>query len=279
MSLEFCGSRALAHVEQQVALGPRPPGSEASRQVRHYLREQLLGSGCRVTEQPFLAHTPLGTVPMTNLLGTLPGDREKVLLLAAHYDTLRDFLGADDGASGVGALLELARVLSRERPACQVTFAFLDGEEAMCDWGPRDGLYGSRCLVQCLSEFRQLQRVRAAIVLDMIGDRELRVTRELTSSASLRYLVWQEARRQGVGSLFRGPAAQIEDDHLPFLEAGVASALLTGFHEAPGGVRPRYWHTAEDTLDKLCPESLQAVGRVVEGVLHRLDLDARNLTV
>lgn len=265
----FSGKRALEHVRAQVALGPRPPGSPASARTRDYLRRYLEGLGYRVEAQAFTASTPLGPVEMANLVAVWPGERPGVLLLGAHYDTKRfseiEFVGANDGASGVACLLELGRAFSREPLQHTLVLAFFDGEEALVRWSARDGLYGSRHFV---ATWPRLREVKGAIILDMVGDRKLRVTREMLSHPGLRDLVWREAARLGHSSVFSGPAVAIEDDHLPFLRAGIPALDLIGFD---GGGYPDYWHTARDNLDQVSAESLQVVGRVAQAALRRLD--------
>ncbi len=270
----FDGERALEHVRRQVALGPRPPGSEAAARLRAYIREQLVGWS--IVEQAFTPLTPYGPCEMVNLLarwppGPFPG--EGAILLGAHYDTKIfeefEFVGANDGGSGVACLLELARVLPELR--VPVVLAFLDGEEAQVEWGRGDGLYGSRFLAGTWHKQGVLKQIRAVLILDIVGDHELVVTRDLYSTEWLQDLVWTVAREQELEAVFDGPLEHIQDDHLPFLAGEVPSLVLIGFgHDPRGEYFPPYWHTPGDTLDKVAALSLERVGRVVQAALPRL---------
>jgi hypothetical protein len=271
MTLHFSGQKAFRHVQAQVALGPRPAGSQAAARTRQYLRSQLEPLGYAVEEQAFRPFTPAGPLPMANLIATLPGATGPLLVLAAHYDTKRfdfPFVGANDGASGTACVLELGRALAAEPlRRHSVALVFLDGEEAVATWTVLDSLYGSRHLVSQWSQSGRLARVEAVVVLDMVGDRDLRLTRDVNSTGWLLDLLFREGRRLGYGPLLAGPEMPVEDDHVPFLRADVPAALLIGF--APG--YPAYWHTAGDTLDKVSPQSLEAAGRMAEATLRGLD--------
>lgn len=271
----FSGARAFEHVKAQVELGPRPPGSEAAGKLRAWLRAQLEPLGFRVEEQAFEARTPRGKVRMVNVVARLQGEKPRSLVLGAHYDTKLfeqfEFLGANDGASGVAALVELGRVLSERRLRHGLTLAFFDGEEALVEWGPDDGLYGSTHLVDRWVDTGEAKRVAAVFVLDMVGDRSLRISDDLNSHPQLRSLVQAEAKRLGHGETFSGPMMGVEDDHVPFLTAGIPAVDVIGFSTTGEGLYPPYWHTAGDTLDKVSPQSLEAVGRTVESCLRKLD--------
>lgn len=271
----FSGARAFEHVKAQVELGPRPPGSEASARLRAYVRGVLEPLGFQVEEQKFEARTPRGKITMTNVIARLPGSLPTWIVLGAHHDTKIfddfEFVGANDGASGVGALLELGRVLSEKRLRHGVVLCFFDGEEAVAHWSEDDSLYGSTHLVDSWVDSGFAKSVRAVFVLDMVGDKDLRVSEDLYSHQQLRQLVWEEGKRLGYGAIFSGPKQGIEDDHLPFLQAGIPAMDVIGFAQTESGVYPAYWHTAGDTLDKVSAESLEAVGRTMDAVLRRLD--------
>ncbi|MFQ5818056.1 MAG: M28 family peptidase [Terriglobia bacterium] len=269
----FSGTRALAHVRALVALGPRPPGSEGIRKARAYLRQQLRQAGVAVEELKFIAQTPRGPVSMSNLVARIPGKHTDIVILAGHYDTLDtrrvpNFVGANDGGSSAAVLLELARVLAARRNHLSIWIVFFDGEEALRQWSARDGLYGSRTLAERWRGERVLPRIRAFILLDMIGDRDLRLRRELNSTPWLVKLVWNAARDLGHAAHFSNQTLVLEDDHLPFLRAGVPAVDLIDYDYGPGN---RYWHTADDTLDKLSARSFQVIGEVVLETLRRLE--------
>jgi glutaminyl-peptide cyclotransferase len=256
----FDGQAAMRHVERLVAFGPRPAGSPALARARDYIAGELGRAGLEVRLQRFQAATPDGPLPMANVIGVIPGRRDELIVLAGHYDTkfFRDirFVGANDGGSSAGLLLELARAVRQVPREFSHWIVFFDGEEARRDWTPTDSLYGSRHMVAELGRTGELARVRAVIVVDMIGDKQLNIRREAASSGWLTDLVWAAARRLGHGGAFLGDALPVEDDHYPFLRAQVPATLLIDFDYAA-------WHTADDTLARLSPQSLQVVGEVV----------------
>lgn len=268
-SQAFDPRAAWTHLERIVAFGPRPAGSPALARTRAYIVGQLNAIGVRVREQAFTAQTPDGPIPMTNVIGELPGRRSEVILLGGHYDTKHfsgfRFVGANDGGSSTALLLELARTLARVPREFTYWIVFFDGEEARREWSDRDGTYGSRHIVAELRRSGQLGQLRAVVVVDMIGDRALNIRRELTSTSWLTDLIWASARRLGYQAHFLNEALAVEDDHTPFLRAGVPAALMIDFDYGP------YWHTPEDTLDKLSPESLKMVGEVLRDALPALE--------
>jgi Zn-dependent M28 family amino/carboxypeptidase len=241
-----------------VAIGPRVAGSPGGVRARQYIVDALRAAGVTVRVEPFDADTPHGRLPMANIVAVLPGRRPDVILIAGHYDTkwFRElkFVGANDGGSSAALLVELARRL-RERPH-EYTYwiAWFDGEEAREAWTPVDSLYGSRRMATDLEKARRLPR--ALIVVDMIGDRDLGIRREAASTPWLIDIIWTSAARLGYHASFLPDVLPVEDDHAPFLRAGVPSALLIDFDYPP-------WHTAEDTLDKVSARSLEIVGRVL----------------
>ncbi len=263
----FDGGRAYEHVRQIVSFGPRPAGSAALGQTRGYITKQLSALGLTVEEQPFEARTPLGTVRMVNLRATLPGSASARLVFAGHYDTklFREFpfVGANDGGSSAAFLIELARVLKARRNAVPIELLFLDGEEAVVEWQGDDHTYGSRYYVEAGRKDGTLGGIRALVLVDMIGDRDLRILRESNSTQALTEIIWSAARRLKRPE-FVDQATPIEDDHVEFLRAGVPSVDLIDL-DYPA------WHTREDTLDKVAAGSLQAVGDVVMAALPDLE--------
>jgi len=274
----FDGQRALRHVERLVAFGPRPSGSPALARARAYLIAELRRDGLRVREHGFTAATPDGPIPMVNVIAELRGRRSEVIVLAGHYETKRfdafRFVGANDGGSSTGLLLELARILAArhraEPPPFTYWLVFFDGEEAQREWSPADSLYGSRALVEALRASGELRRVRAAVVVDMIADRDLGIRRESASTPWLTELLWGTARRLGHGAHFLEAFHTVDDDHRPLLEAGVPAALLIDFDYGGRPGENAFWHTPEDTLDKLSARSLQVVGEVLLEALPAL---------
>jgi hypothetical protein len=253
----FDGGKAYAHVERLVGIGPRPPGTDGIHRAQDYLRTQLRDFGCPVEEDDFHASTPIGSVAMKNILVKIPGGSPNVILLATHYDTkrLENFVGANDGGSSTGLMLELARLLCGRKHAVSIWIAFLDGEEAFGEWSSTDGTYGSRQMAAKLAGAGELKRVKALLLADLIGDRNLKIKREANSTRWLTDLVWSTAARLGYQNIFVSEQIAIEDDHLPFLRRNVAAADIIDLDEP-------YWHTPGDTLDKVSARSLAVVGHV-----------------
>jgi glutaminyl-peptide cyclotransferase len=262
----FDGGAAFRDLERLVAIGPRPAGSPGAARARAYILGELRAAGIRARVEPFEADTPHGRLSMANLVAVLPGRRPDVIMLAGHYDTkwfreLR-FVGANDGGSSAALLIELARRLAGRTREFTYWVAWFDGEEARAAWSATDSLYGSRRMAAELARRRMLPR--ALIVADMIGDRDLAIRREAFSTPWLTDLVWAAAARRGEGAHFLPSEMGVEDDHAPFLRAGVPSALLIDFDYPP-------WHTAEDTLDKVSARSLAIVGGVLLDALPAIE--------
>jgi Zn-dependent M28 family amino/carboxypeptidase len=280
----FDGERAFNHVKAQVEFGPRPAGSAAIEKTREYLVKELKSYGLKVTLDEFTPATPQGKVKMKNVIAELPGASPDIIAIGSHYDTKPfkefTFVGANDGGSSTGALLEIARVMAADKMPRKFTyqFVFLDGEEAFCKvWDEclnhQDHTYGSRHMVERLRADKQLDRLKAFILLDMVGDKDLNLMREDNSSSWLVQIIWDTARDAGYGKNFLRESSYIEDDHTRFLEAGVPAADLIDFEY--GGATNKYWHTKDDTLDKLSAESLKAVGDVVLLSLPKIEAQIR----
>jgi hypothetical protein len=255
----FDGAAALKHVERLVAIGPRVAGTPGGARARDYIVAELRKiRGVQVDVRAFEADTPQGRLSMANVMAVLPGRRPDVVMLAGHYDTKLfkefRFVGANDGGSSTGLLLELARALAGRPRDYTYWLVWFDGEEALQTWTATDSLYGSRHLATELARTRRLPR--AMILVDMIGDRDLVIRREAHSAGWLTDIVWEAAARLGHGRHFSREVMPVEDDHVPFLRAGVPATLLIDF-DFPA------WHTAADTLDKVSAASLAVVGQVL----------------
>ena len=256
---KFDGAAALKHVERLVAIGPRVAGSPGGQKARDYIVGELKKlPGAQVQVKAFEADTPHGRLKMANVVAVLPGRRPDVIMLAGHYDTKLfkefRFVGANDGGSSAALLLELARRLSAVQRDYTYWLVWFDGEEAREAWTERDSLYGSRRMAAELAQAKRLPR--AMILVDMIGDRDLAIRRESHSAGWLTEIVWEAAARLGHGRHFLRDTLPVEDDHVPFLRAGVPATLLIDFDYPP-------WHTPDDTLDKISAQSLAVVGEVV----------------
>jgi glutaminyl-peptide cyclotransferase len=262
----FSGEAAVKHVERLVAIGPRVAGSAGGAKARDYIVSELKKAGLEVRVEPFEALTPHGRLRMANVVAVIPGRRADVILIGGHYDTKwfsdRHFVGANDGGSSAAFLIELARQLARTPQDFTYWVVFFDGEEARQSWTATDSLYGSRRMAADLSRSRRLPR--AVIVIDMIGDRDLNIRREVFSTGALTDLIWKTAMRLGYDRHFLSTSMPVEDDHAPFLREGVPAALLIDFDFPP-------WHTADDTLDKVSPQSLKVVGDVLLEALPSIE--------
>jgi len=279
----FDSNRAWEHLRQLVAIGPRPAGSAALDQTRKYIKGQLAAAGVGVAEQAWDEQTPIGTVHMVNLVATIPsarppGGRGDRIVISGHYDTklFRDsrFVGANDGGSSAAFLLEMARVLKARRNALTVELLFLDGEEAFClNWdecgrpGAPDNTYGSRHYVAAGKRGGTLAGIKAHILVDMVADRDLRLKRDLNSTPWLTDIVWAAAKARKLDTFFVPMATQIEDDHIPFMQAGVPSVDVIDLEYDA-------WHTPGDTLDAVSARSLQVVGDVVLAALPQIEARA-----
>ena len=273
----FDGARAFKGLEQFVVLGPRPPGSEAIERAREYIGAQLTGAGAEVQRDRFIASTPVGPIRMVNIVGVLCGTSSNVVIVAGHYDTARlkgmTFVGANDGGSSAAELLELARVLSRRSHVLTYWLVFFDGEEAIDDWSASDSLYGSRHFVEALRGSGKLREVQAVILLDMFGGHDPQFRPEANSTPWLRDVVFTSADRLDYRNAFpSGGALPVDDDHQPFLAAGVPAVDIIDFAPFLRG----YHHTAEDTIDRCSPDTLAMIGRVVLATLGELERRMKN---
>ena len=258
----FDGSRAYKHVEQLVAIGPHSAGSEGIHRAQAYIIGQLKSFGCPVDEEDFHASTPAGDVAMKNIVVKIPSADPNIIALASHYDTKRidNFVGANDGGSSTGILLELARTLCARKNPVTMWLVFFDGEEAFnFNWADPDHTYGSKELAARLALSDEIRRVKAMILVDMVGPANPIYKRESNSTGWLTDIVWSTAARLGYGNVFVNQSNAIEDDHMPFLERGVAATDIIDFEQPVLD----YWHTSRDTLDKIDPRTLAITGQVV----------------
>jgi glutaminyl-peptide cyclotransferase len=257
------GEKAFAHVQHLVDLGPRPAGSEALEKSRLYIIEQLKSAGWTVTRSEFSDQTPRGKMAFVNLIarfGISKNNEPARFLLCSHYDTKTfetiRFVGANDGGSSTGLLIEMARVLAM-RPALagKIELLFFDGEEAFENFTATDGLYGSRHFAEELRDSGKAKSVRGGILFDMIGDKSLDVTLPSDSPTELTRNIFAASDALGQRAHFTYLDRGMTDDHTPLNQIGIPVIDLIDFDFPP-------WHTAEDTLDKISAESLEIVGRV-----------------
>ncbi len=260
---QFDGVSAYQHVLAQTALGPRPTGSQASTQAGDYIVEKLKQAGWRVELQTFSYRG----VAARNIIGKAGSG--PLVIIGAHYDTrkradqdpdatrrVQPVLGANDGASGTAVLLELARAIDKTRLSNEVWLAFFDAE----DNGGLDGWEfsaGAQHMADSLTIAPEY-----VVVADMIGDTSQQIYKERNSTPVLQDKIWALAARMGYGAYFIGDYKYaMTDDHTPFLHRGFVAVDIIDF-DYP------YWHTTQDTPDKVSPESLERVGRVLKALLE-----------
>jgi glutaminyl-peptide cyclotransferase len=267
---DFSGDKALAHVQAMVDLGPRPAGSEAIEKTRTYLTKQLELSGWKVERQGFADETPRGKVEFVNLIATFGKASAPSFLLCSHYDTKTfdnaQFVGANDGGSNTGVLLEIARVLAqRSDLAGKVQLVFFDGEEAYESFTDTDGLYGSRYFAGQLEAQSKAKTFRGGILFDMVGDKSLTITLPPDSPVEIARGIFASAEALKVRKHFTYFATEIVDDHTPLNAIGIPTIDLIDFEYPP-------WHTPDDTMDKLSAESLRITGAVACHYLSEMAL-------
>ena len=264
----FDGARAYKHVEQLVAIGPHSAGSDAIHSAQAYIIGQLKSFGCPVEEQDFHApSTPVGDVAMKNIVVKLPSANPNIILYGSHYDTKRiaNFVGADDAGSSSGVLLELARLLCARKNPETIWLAFFDGEEAFnFNWADPDNTYGSREMAASLALSGELSHLKAMILVDMVGPTKPVYKRESYSTPWLTDIVWSTAARLGYGNVFVNDTGAIEDDHQSFLNRGVPAVDIIDL-DVP------FWHTTQDTLDKVDPRTLAITGHVLVASLPDIE--------
>jgi glutaminyl-peptide cyclotransferase len=268
---EFSGGKALDHVRRLVDFGPRPPGSDAIEKSREYIENQLRLSGWQVTRQTFTDDTPRGKVRFVNLIARFPtqGKSAPSFLLCSHYDTKTfdsfRFVGANDGGSSTGLLLELGRVLGHHpNLAAKIELVFFDGEEAYEHFSESDGLYGSRYFARQLGSSGAKQ-FRGGILFDMVGDRSLTITLPPDSPAEMARDLFASAEAVKFRSYFTYLGRELIDDHTPLNAIGIPTIDVIDYDFA-------WWHTADDTMDKISAESLQIVGSVTAYYLSEFAL-------
>ncbi len=276
----FDAERAFEDVATQVDFGPREAGSAANRRQAEFLARELEQAGVRDVQIQ---------EPHMNVVGTIPGEEAGSVVVGAHHDTkdgIPGFVGANDGASGVAVVLELARALPERLEGPSLALALFDAAEARGTSAfTDDGTRGSRQYVRYAEEggtqgSPPADEIRAMVLFDLVGDCDLQIPLEENSDAGLYKLFADSALDAGIAELvagepgspapFEGATAGILDDHIPFRDAGIPSVGLIDFTFGSGGAPGIYWHTEQDTLDKVCAESLEAVGEASVRAIPRI---------
>jgi glutaminyl-peptide cyclotransferase len=267
---QFSGERAMQYTREIVAMGPRMVGSSGHRKLEAYLRAHLAKD--QIEEDSFSASTPAGTFAMKNIIAKFPGTKDGIIVVGSHYDTcypLKNFVGANDGGSTTGLLLELANHLrGAKREGYTVWLVWFDGEEAIQQWTADDSLYGSKHLAAKWKADGTAAKIKAFLLADMIGDRDLDIQRDTNSTPWLLDVVGQAAAKLNYGSHFFEQQIAVEDDHLPFARIGVPVADIIDLNYGYNNV---FHHTPEDTIDKVSAKSLGISGSVILETIRMLD--------
>jgi Zn-dependent M28 family amino/carboxypeptidase len=269
----FDANRAMGYVKEIVAFGPRPIGSDNHKKVENYILSHLKNED--VESDVFNIDTSEGKFPVRNIIARFPGKRDGIIVIASHYDTnwpLRNtgYVGANDGGSSSALLLEIANQLhGQSHDGYSVWLLWDDAEESMrLPWYDPEALYGVRHAAEKWQSDGTLKKMKAFILEDMIGDADLNIDRDANSTQWLEDLIYGAATHLGYQSHFFGRINPVTDDHIPFIERGVPSADLIDFEYGYGNV---FWHTEQDTVDKLSPKSLEIVGKVTLETVRLLD--------
>jgi glutaminyl-peptide cyclotransferase len=275
----FDGAKAYEYAREFVAIGPRWPTGPGHVKAEEFLRGHFLNEHLAFEEDSFTADTPIGPVPMRNFIVRFQGAKKGIIVLATHYETnypLRDidFVGANDGGSTTGLLMAIGDRLREETAGGKkldgysVWLVFFDGEEAIESWSDTDSTYGSRHLAARWGRDGTLSQIKAFILTDMIGDKDLDIQRETNSTPWLVALVGQAAKKFGDERYFFQKDMAVEDDHLPFVERGVPSIDIIDLDYGPNN---SYHHTAQDTMDKISAHSLTIDGDVILETIRLVD--------
>ncbi|HUN85911.1 MAG TPA: M28 family peptidase [Terracidiphilus sp.] len=273
----FNGGRAYEYARDFVAIGPRWPTSPGHAKAEAFLRAHFEHDN--LEQDKFVADTPIGPVNMCNFIVRFPGKKDGEIVLGTHYETnywLRNinFVGANDGGSTTGLLMAIADELraetshGRKLEGYSVWLVFFDGEEAIKSWSQSDSTYGSRHLAAQWAANGTLGHIKAFVLTDMIGDKDLDIQRETNSTAWLVDMVRQAAKKCGDERYFFQTEEAVEDDHLPFVRRGVPSIDMIDLDYGPNN---SYHHTAQDTMDKISARSLQIDGDVILETIRLID--------
>ena len=250
------GNHVMQYVKEVVAIGSRPVGSAGHAKLEQYILSKL--KGVDVEQDKFTAQTPVGKFPVNNIIAKFPGRKDGIIVVAGHYDTNyplpKAYVGANDGGSSTALLLALAdQFRGKERDGYSVWLVWTDAEEAFVTWTASDSLYGTKHLAQQWQQNGTAKKIKAFILVDMIGDADLDIQKETNSTPWLSELVYQAATNLGYQSHFYESGGAIDDDHLPFLKIGVPAVDIIDLDYGYNNV---YHHSVQDTLDKLSPQSL-----------------------
>jgi Zn-dependent M28 family amino/carboxypeptidase len=271
-ALKLNGQKAYQTLKDFGALGPRYLGSQGHARAEQFILSHL--EGAQIEQDKFSVQTAAGPFAMNNIIAKFPGKKDGIIVLAGHYDTnypLRNtsFIGANDGGSNVGLMLEIASQLRTHPPdGYSIWLLFTDGEEATVEWTDADSVYGAKHLAKKWSDDGTAARIKAFLLLDMIGDKDLDLDRDTNSTPWLANVVYRASQRLGQQSHFSGRDNAIQDDHLPFRAVGIP---VDDIIDLDYGFQNIYHHTTQDTPDKCSPASLQIVGDIVMESIRALN--------
>lgn len=249
---------------------PRHAGTQTHRKAVELIRLHAEKGGAKVMLDHWNEYTPFGKAPFVNIIAEVPGQNQKeFIVVGSHYDTkqISHFVGANDGASSTGTLIAMIEALKNNPPPVTVRFVFFDGEECFFQYGDGDGLHGSKRYAKQLLERGEVKKCRAMILLDMIGDKDLCLTLPLDTPPTLADAVKQCAASLDGADKVRFWHSAVLDDHVPFQDLGIPSVNLIDFEFGPHNI---YWHTTEDTIEKLSPESMRFVGNLAMRLIWKI---------
>jgi glutaminyl-peptide cyclotransferase len=265
------GDKVMQYVKEVVAIGSRPVGSPGHEKLQQLIHSKLKGD--QVEDDTFTGQTPVGSFKMDNIIAKFPGKKDGIIVVAGHYDTNyplpKNYVGANDGGSSTALLLALADYFRSHPPeGYSIWLLWTDGEEAFATWSNSDSLYGTRHLAEQWQQDGTAKKIKAFLLVDMIGDADLDILKETRSTPWLTELVYKAASNLGYQSHFYQYEAAIDDDHLPMLKIGIPSVDII---DLDYGYNNAYHHTPDDTIDKLSPKSLAISGDVVLETIRLLN--------
>ena len=273
------GSQAYEHIRTLCKIGPRPTSSFGWSQGLGYITRQLIGIGLSPKKDTWVDRVE--QLEFTNISARIPGESQETIVIGCHHDTKNCtghldpahnfvFVGANDSGSGVGLLLELARILKGRKNHATYELVFFDGEESIgWDWDEDRALFGSKRYVrnyqQRIADDEGTPPIKAFVLLDMVGDKDLQIDNDTNSDQELRDIFYAAATAMGHQDYFYRSTLPVSDDHLPFLEAGIPSIDLIDLDDND------HWHKPSDTLENISADSLQLIGEVVLTALPELE--------
>lgn len=267
------GTKAMKLTSELIELGPRAPNSPGMFKARDWIVANAKEAGFAVTKRPFVAKTPIGFIQMENLSYVIPGKNSvKRAVLVAHYDsklfTDKSFVGANDAASSVALLVALSPHIQKLGLGYDVEILFVDGEEALVEWTYADSLYGSR---QAVQDIKDKSKIKAVIVVDMVGDKSLQFIRSRGVDENLMRYTEKALEEMNQSDKLESKLSYVMDDHTPFSEFGLPTLHLMDFTYGSNTTPGVFWHTENDTLANISADSLSITGELILRVLSKIN--------